>query len=231
LTLRDPEHASDGFMRIGLLGGTFDPVHNGHLRAALDVCERFGLDQCILVPSAVPPHKDGRRVAEVKDRLEMARIAAAGDSCLTVSDVEALRQGPSYTIDTVRHFLSMLSGSDELFLLLGIDAFLEIDTWYQWKTLLEVVAMIVMSRPDVGQSSQQAKLARFLLEHVDKGYRFDKSREGFFCKTRPPVYFLPVTKLEISSSDIRRRIGEGRSIRFLLPGAVERYIREKGLYR
>jgi nicotinate-nucleotide adenylyltransferase len=218
-------------MRIGLFGGTFDPIHNGHLRAALDACEDFPLDQCILIPAATPPPKSGAKPADMDHRLTMTRLAAEGIGKLAVSDVEIRRKGPSFTIDTVRHFRQTLTAGEEILLMLGADAFFEIVTWHSWQELLDEVALLVMTRPGGATADFAVALDAFISGHVADGYTFDWNRKGFFHPRRPPIFYVPVTQLDISSTDIRTRIQCGRSVRFLLPESVERYIDQEELYR
>ena len=218
-------------MRIGLFGGTFDPIHNGHLRAALDACEDFPLDQCVLIPAAKPPHKNGLKTAGVDHRLAMTRLAAEGIDKLAVSDVETQRTGPSFTIDTIRHFRRTLAAADELLLMLGADAFFEIDTWHSWQELLDEVGLLVMTRPGGATADFAVAIDAFISGHLADGYTFDWNRKGFFHPRRPPIFYVPVTQLDISSTDIRNRIHRGRSVRFLLPESVERYIDREELYR
>jgi nicotinate-nucleotide adenylyltransferase len=137
-------------MRIGLFGGTFNPVHLGHLRAAVEVRQGFELDEIFLVPAALPPHKIPGDVAASADRLNMLNLALGADSGLKVSDVELNRSGPSYTIDTVQHFKQTLPAESRLFLIMGLDAFLEIDTWKSYRKLLTQIPLIVINRPRAG---------------------------------------------------------------------------------
>jgi nicotinate-nucleotide adenylyltransferase len=123
-------------MRIGLFGGTFNPVHFGHLRTVLEVRERFGLSRVYLIPSALPPHKSQVGIASPSDRLEMMRLAVANDSDFVLSDVELMRTGPSYTIDTLSYFANVLPETDPRFLIIGLDAFLEIHTWKDFMGIL-----------------------------------------------------------------------------------------------
>ena len=134
-------------MRIGLFGGTFNPIHNGHLWAALEVKSGFNLDQIYLIPAAVPPHKTPGMVANAADRLRMIHLAIADLSGIAVADVELRRPGPSYTIDTVKHFKHTLKKGSRIYLVMGLDAFLEINTWKSYKELLEQIAFIVVARP------------------------------------------------------------------------------------
>lgn len=220
-------------MRIGLFGGTFDPIHFGHLRAALEVREGFELDRVFLLPAAIPPHKAREGVAPAADRLHMIRLAVEGEPGLTASDVEVRREGPSYTIDTVRHFHREMPDGAELFLIVGRDAFLEFDTWKCYRELLSLVSVIVITRPRAdGPTVDRGadELADFLRGRVS----------GDIAASGPPVRFsgagirevslFAVTAMDISSSRIRSLVRAGRSIRFLSPAAVCDCIQTKGLY-
>jgi len=134
-------------MRIGLFGGTFNPIHYGHLRASLEVKETFRLDKIYLIPSAIPPHKSPHGVVDAKDRFHMIQLAISDQSDLVVSDVELDRPGPSYSIDTVHHFQNMLPKDTRFYLILGTDAFYDIDTWKAYKDFFDLVPMIIMLRP------------------------------------------------------------------------------------
>jgi nicotinate-nucleotide adenylyltransferase len=135
--------------RIGLFGGTFNPIHCGHIAVAQQLQRGFPLDRIYLVPSRLPPHKSCSDLAQAAHRLAMIELALAevkGDT-LRLSDIELKREGPSYTVDTVAAFRKELSPDDELYLIMGADAFLELDSWRQWRALLAAVSLIVMSRP------------------------------------------------------------------------------------
>jgi nicotinate-nucleotide adenylyltransferase len=137
-------------MHIGLFGGTFNPVHLGHLRAAVEVREGFELDEIFLIPAALPPHKVSGEVAASADRLHMLNLALGADAGLKVSNVELNRSGPSYTIDTVHYFKQTLPAETRLHLIMGLDAFLEIDTWKSYRELLAQIPLIVINRPNAG---------------------------------------------------------------------------------
>ncbi len=132
--------------RIGIFGGTFNPIHMGHLRTVWEVHCGFGLDETILIPSAAPPHKPAEGVIDAGDRLEMVRLAISGYDEFTVSDVELKRPGPSYTIDTVRHFKSVYPEDADFHLIIGLDAILEIDTWKSYRDIFRLIPFIVMMR-------------------------------------------------------------------------------------
>lgn len=220
-------------MRIGLFGGTFNPIHYGHLRAALEVKEGFPLDGCYLIPSAVPPHKRGRSVTDAADRMEMIRRAIEGLPGFTLCDVELHRAGPSYTIDTVVHLKNSLSKGTELFLLLGLDAFLEIDTWKDYRRLLQEIPFIVMIRPEprIDRIAEPAlRIEEYLHNHISADYDPSQSPMRFTHHRLQTVSTYEVTLMDISSSGIRELIRRNRSIRYLVPRSVQAYIREKGLY-
>jgi nicotinate-nucleotide adenylyltransferase len=222
---------ADGIkMRIGLFGGTFDPIHIGHLRSVLEVQEEFPLDHCWLVPAATPPHKSGGPVADAGQRLEMTRLAAAPCPAFQVSDVELQRSGPSYTIDTIDFFRKRMSAEDRLFLIVGLDAVLEIDSWKSYRELLQAVPLIVMARPGTNADDRWNRLADYLENQISNEYRYKKS-DGSFCHpTFQAVYPCEVPLLDISSTRIRHLRKAGRSVRFLLPETVHDYIVEGGLY-
>ena len=151
-------------MRIGLFGGTFNPIHYGHLRAAMEVCEGFDLENIYFIPSSLPPHKNIQDVASGADRLEMTRLALGGNPKFILSDVELKRPGLSYSIDTVKHFKRSLKTDVDLFLVMGVDAFLEIDTWKSFNHLFRMIPMIIMTRPlpdDRGLRQQTKNHHRF----------------------------------------------------------------------
>lgn len=220
-------------MRIGLFGGTFNPVHFGHLRTVLEVREQFGLDRVFLIPSALPPHKSEAGIASPLDRLEMIRLAVANDSEFVVSNVELMRTGPSYTIDTLSFIGNVLPISDQLFLIVGLDAFLEIHTWKDFKKILARIPLIVMARPGTFGCGQIENMSLALAAYLDglaPGYRYEQEQSVFVHHGFQPVYLIGVTSLDISSSAIRYLVRSGRSIRFLVPETVSEFISIKGLY-
>jgi len=221
-------------MRVGLFGGTFNPIHFGHLRAALEVKEGFGLEQVFLIPAAVPPHKGSAGVAAAEDRLRMIELAVEGDSGLMVSDVEIKRSGPSFTIDTVRYFRQSLAADTDIFLVMGLDAFLEIDTWKSYRDLLALVPVIVLSRPDAADCSgdhDEQIVHSFIQTKLSPDGTVCDGPAGCKSPGLEPITVFQVTALDISSTRVRERVREGRSIRYLVPTNVRRYITSKGLYR
>ena len=221
-------------MRIGLFGGTFNPIHLGHLKTIDEVRHAFSLDRVVLIPAAIPPHKPTRDMAGAQDRMAMVRLAAAGRQGLAVSDVEIQRDGVSYSIDTVDHFQQTQAPETELSFILGVDAFLEFDTWKAHDELLERMPFIVMTRPHESRldpEGQREALGVFLHDRLSGGYRYDPARNAFVHDRKQPVYVLEVTPVDISSTRIRDRIRRGESIADLVPEPVHDYIHQRGLYR
>jgi nicotinate-nucleotide adenylyltransferase len=220
-------------MRIGLFGGTFNPVHYGHLRAAKEVSQGFNLEKLYFIPSALPPHKDIQEVASAVDRIEMTRMAVAGNPEFILSDVELKRPGLSYTIDTVKHFQDNLDAGTELFLIMGVDAFLEIDTWKSFEQLFRMLPMIIMTRPlpdGRPHSLGWKNMTEFIQNTISTTYQFSEKDGCYHHEQHYPVYRYNISMLDISATNIRKQIQKGQSIRFLVPENVENYIYERGLY-
>jgi nicotinate-nucleotide adenylyltransferase len=213
-------------VRLGLLGGTFNPIHIGHLRAAVEVREAFNLDKLLLIPSANPPHKPADHVADAQDRLEMVRLAVKGVPSLEVSDVELIRPGPSYTIETLRHFQHQYGPESDIHFVVGQDAFSEITTWKSYKALFSTAHFIVMTRP----GSKLASVEHFIHTHISEAYRYDPSRNRYMHPEWCTILCIDITHIDISASKIRDYIRHGRPIRFLVPDTVEAFIAAKGLY-
>lgn len=187
-------------MRVGLLGGTFDPIHLGHLRAAENAREELGLERVAFVPAALPPHR-ALPLSSARDRFAMVALATAGQPAFAASDVELERPGPSYTVDTLRAWRRERP-QDELVLLLGSDAFAEMESWREAGTVLGLCRVAVMTRPGAAPAAAETDALRV---------------EG--------------PGLPVSSSEIRQRVKAGRSVRYLVPDAVADYIQKRGLYR
>ena len=220
-------------IRIGLFGGTFNPIHLGHIQVVREVKTGFGLDKILIIPSALPPHKELDGVVNAEDRLEMIRLAFSDDPNFVISDVELKRSGPSYTIDTVRHFKTTSPENAELYLIMGLDAFLEIDTWKSYDDLFLLIPFIVMSRAINKENSAEVEwksLKNYLQSKISKGYTFSPTQSSFIHDKKQPVRLFNVTPVDISSTTIRKRIKEGRSIKGLVPDIVENFIKIKGLY-
>ncbi len=218
-------------MRVGLFGGTFNPIHQGHLSIAKEIKDNFGLDEIIFIPSAVPPHKAPTGVADISDRYEMTSLAVTGYNGFSVSDVEVRRAGPSFTIDTVSHFRSILSPHTDLYFIAGIDAFLEIHTWQSYADLLEQMPFIVMARPGIWNKESAGPwdlLKDYLDSRISEGYTV--SSGCYTHEEKKPIFIFDTTLIDISSTEIRKYIKEGRPVASMIPEKVETFIKTKGLY-
>ncbi len=219
---------------VGLFGGTFDPIHRGHLLAAEKVKKAFGLKEIVFIPSALPPHKPEARVTGARDRLAMLRLALFRFDGFSVSDCEIRRQGFSFTIDTVQFFLENASNGTRMYLIMGHDAFLEMNTWRSFEKILEQIPIIVMKRPGFASPPDgggQRVLDSFIRTTLSKDYRLLEDGAGYTHPTFKPIHLFQGVLVDISSSDIRERIRKGREISSFVPDAVKDYIHEKGLYR
>ncbi len=212
-------------MKWGLLGGTFDPIHLGHLRCAEEVREMFRLDKVIFAPAASPPLKRSK-ITPFPDRLKMVKLAVQGNPAFEATDVEGRREGRSYSIDTVRYFRDTLGGTPELFFILGQDAFKDIKRWKDWEELLSLCHFVVVTRP----GHEQRNADNILPPGISHLFQYMPNRKAFRSKRGTFVFFRPVTLLDISSTEIRKRISRQKSVRYLLPGPVLDYISRQSLY-
>ena len=220
-------------MHIGLFGGTFNPIHMGHIQVALKVNRTFSLDKILFIPSALPPHKKPGDIVDVKDRLEMIHQALIPYPDFEISDVELKRPGPSYTIDTVRYFKRIINKQSTLYLLLGLDAFLDIDTWKSYADLFSLTPFIVIMRKDKRKNGTVGGLKTIedhLKSKVSDGYQYSASGSRFSHEEKQPVFVFNTPPIDISSTDIRRLIHKGKSIKQMVPEVVENFIKRKGLY-
>jgi len=214
-------------MKLGLFGGTFDPVHFGHLRCAEEVGELFSLDRVIFIPSYVPPHKDENGLTAYPHREAMIALAIEGNELFTLSNVEEKRKGTSYSIDTITHFMETFGPDCDLYFIVGQDAFQEITLWKEWQRLLTLCHIVIMTRPGYAPRGFHG----ILPSEVAQRFVYRRDGDRYDGPTGNTVTFRHVTFLDISSTDIRRRIGELRSIRYLVPDSVRYYIAEHELYR
>ncbi len=202
-------------MREGILGGSFDPIHNAHLHVAREAQRRLALDRVLFVPARRPPHKHDRALTPAEHRLAMVKLAIAGIPGFDASDAELRRKGPSYTIDTVSAEIARLGAGWEIFFLVGADQALELDTWHRIGELATLCTLTPVTRPGFRLADLDRLSARLSAEVV--------------AKIRSSALDIP--PLDVSSTEIRRRIREGRGIAELVPPAVAEYIRQHGLYR
>jgi nicotinate-nucleotide adenylyltransferase len=226
-------------VNIALFGGTFDPIHAGHVQAARAAARKFRLDQILFIPTGRPPHKHGDRLTSFPQRYGMVVLACAGDPRLIPSLLEApTPQGkPCYSIDTVRKARRSLHKGDRLFFLIGVDAFLELPNWKEYRRLLDLVDFIVVSRPGFDANeirkvvpeamirSRGAPQHSLIPSSVRRGLR------DVIRLRRSTLHVLRGVHMPVASHDIRKAIAAGRSVTGLVPPLVEEYILKEGLYR
>ena len=210
--------------RIGLFGGTFNPVHLGHLRGAEEIREAFGLQQVIFIPAAIPPHKVAEEVIEAKHRLEMVRLATATNPFFSTTDIELSRPEKSYSIDTIRYFRER--NQELLFFILGRDAFVEIETWKDFQRLFSLSNFVVMTRPGFGKAPLPAQLPEALMSV----FQYDQEVKAWTHTSGHTLYFKEITLLDISSTKVRELIERGEAIRYMAPEEVKAYIQKNRLY-
>ncbi len=212
---------------IGVLGGTFDPVHHGHLRLAEEIGETLKLGEVRLIPVGTPPHRGTPHVAP-EHRLEMVRIAAAGNPRLTVDDRELRREGPGYTYDTLAGLRTEIGAARPLVLIVGADAFLEFATWHRWHEVFGLAHIAVAHRPGFPAERWGERMPQPLARE----YESRLMRQPLATHLQPAggIVVVPFTALDISATAIRDRIRAGASPRYLLPSSVLDYIRANRLY-
>jgi nicotinate-nucleotide adenylyltransferase len=191
--------------KIGILGGTFDPIHLGHLVLAEQVKEKLGLDKVIFIPSASPPHKSKRKLSPAKDRFHMTKLALESNSTFLVSDIELKRKGLSYTVETLKQLKKQYPDS-EIYFLTGSDVLDEIHTWKNPEQIYKLAKVVIAIRP---------------------GFDSFDSKNHFAKKSM----IVPITSVDISSTQIRERVKKEQSIKYLVPAKVEEYIKKKRLFR
>ncbi|MBW0148760.1 nicotinate-nucleotide adenylyltransferase [Marinobacter arenosus] len=205
-----------------IYGGTFDPIHHGHLRLALELSDRLSVDQVNLVPCHIPPHR-GDTGATSEQRWKLLELAVAGEPQLRVDDRELRRAGASYTADTLRQLRQELGPDEPLAMVVGTDAFAGFDRWQQWQQIPDLAHIVVVRRPGPGLDPD-GEPARMLAKRAVRDVRLLHNQPGgLMLELDPPL-------LDISATGIRERIGDGRSPRYLVPDSVWQEIRRQGLY-
>ena len=213
--------------RIALYGGTFDPVHTGHLEVARRVSQLFEIEKVLFIPAQMAPHKIGRPVTEPLHRYAMLALATQDDQQLSISTFELDAPDRRYTVDTVGHFQRVLGDSTELFFIMGADSWSEITTWREWERLLSMTNHIVVSRP--GYEPVTTQVGRISDRIVDvRGGKSPVRTEG-----ANKIFFTDVVMKDVSATNIRRLANEGRveELTGLVPGPVLEYIKKYGIYR
>lgn len=200
-------------LRFAIMGGTFDPIHFGHLAAAEEVRQKLHCDKVIFIPSGNPPHKKGRILTDAALRYAMTSMAVISNPKFEVSSIEINRIGYTYTLDTVKQLTDNYGSDVELLFITGADAILEVETWYKADELLKLCSFVAVTRPGYDRSKLEQKI-QYLQSKYDS-----------------VIFSIDVPGLNISSTDIRQRVIEGSSIKYLVPEAVEQYIYDNGLYK
>ena len=201
-------------MRLGIFGGTFDPIHLGHLILAEHCREACRLDRVLFIPAGQPPHKSERQITPGKQRLEMVELAIAGHAAFAASSIELDRQGPSYSADTLAELAKQNPGA-ELFFLMGSDSLADLPFWYQPARIASLATLVVATRP--GTERPDLKSLRDVI--------------GLNAAERLLQHIVEIPLVQISSSAIRARVAAGQGIRYLVPRSVECFIETNGLYK
>ena len=212
-------------MNIGMMGGTFNPVHLAHLRIAEEARDLCALDRVVFIPAADPPHKPLAGEVPFKQRYEMVRLAIAGNPAFELSDIEGQRPGKSYSIDTIAAFRRE-HPEDKLFFIIGSDSFLEIGLWRRYAEIFRSCSLIVVERPGCPVNNPVSALPVAIRGEVRYTPDFDRLEHA----AGTTVQFLTGCPLKISSSEIRRLAAAGHSITYLVPPQVEAYIKEQRIY-
>ncbi|MCX7773616.1 MAG: nicotinate-nucleotide adenylyltransferase [Clostridia bacterium] len=198
---------------IGLMGGTFSPIHYGHLLMCESIREEFDLKKVIFMPAKRPPHKDASQIAEASDRLAMVSLAIEDNPFFEVSDLEMKREGASYTVDTLRELKWVYGDEETLGLIVGADSLVQIHTWKSYEEILRLATLIVAKRPDTDEEW------------------LDKSIHELETQNSARILKASASAMNFSSTEIRERFSKGYSIRYRVPEKVEAYMKERNLYR
>ena len=198
--------------RLGILGGTFDPIHIGHLAIAEEARARLDLPEVRFMPAGQPPHKGGRSITPAAHRLAMIELAIADNPHFSVSTYELRQRGPSYTVDTLAHLREELGSDCTLYFIAGGDALADFLTWYRPERLLELATLVVVARPGTPPADMAAL-------------------EAQLPALRSRLVILEGPRFDLSASELRQRVRQGLPIRYQMPAAAEAYIRRRGLYR
>lgn len=218
--------------RVAIYGGTFDPVHNGHLEVARAVLDLFKLDEVVFVPACVPPHKRNANVTSVFHRFAMLALATEADQRLLVSTIELDAPEQPYAVETVERMRSALGAETELFFLMGADSWLEIRSWYQWQRLLSMCNFIVVTRPGYEfESSSHADMPINVINNFGRGCR--QLINASSPNETPHAYLTDVVRSEVSATRIRAAVQsrDTDALKTMVPVAIANYIEKYGLYK
>ncbi|PXF59142.1 MAG: hypothetical protein C4B58_04310 [Deltaproteobacteria bacterium] len=210
---------------IGLLGGTLDPVHFGHLRSAEEIREALELDEIWFMPAALPPHKEPSTLTPFAHRLAMVELAVTSTGHFKATAIEDERPGPSYSIDTLKELGEKYINEAKFFFILGSDAFLDIETWKDYGSLTDYGSLVIMRRDHEDSSGLKQVISQAFPNHS-----VQREKDIFIAHDKGTIYLYSVTHLAISGTDIRRRARSGLSVRFLVPEQVRKYMEKNSLY-
>jgi nicotinate-nucleotide adenylyltransferase len=213
-------------LKIGIFGGTFNPIHLGHLRSAEEIREAFALDRIYFVPAARPPHRSGDTLVSAAHRFNMVQLAVADNPFFQASAVELDRMGPSYSVDTIRYFRNELDLAS-LFFVVGLDAFREIHTWKEYASIPGLCHLIVTSRPGVSSPSPE----HLLPVALQPALWYDSAHKMYRHTSGHSLVFHEIHGLKISASQVRALLRQRKSIRYLVPSTVAVYIADNALYQ
>ena len=199
--------------KIAVMGGTFDPIHFGHLAAAEAVRTELNLEKVLFLPAGRPAHKQNQIITEPKSRFIMTALAVANNPNFEASSLEIERPGTTYTIETIKQLITIYGSEAEIYFIIGADSVFELPSWYKVRELLRICKIVVVTRPGFDNEVLEQKI-----NELTEEYNGD-------------IYLIEIPSLEISSTDIRDRIKTGKSIKYLLPESVESYIKENDIYR
>jgi nicotinate-nucleotide adenylyltransferase len=219
--------------KIAIFGGTYDPIHIGHIRGLIEAQEIMDFEKVYVVPTGIPPHKQKEQHTDPLDRLEMVRLAVGGFDFVEISTFEIEQREISYTINTIDHF-GKAHGYESLTLLIGSDSLLEINTWYRYEEILDRSDFAILPRPGFRDTEDSEKIEKTLSPVKIADFKKNYPYSGCDCiitDRKRKVIILNVNRLNVSSTEIRDKVKNGRSIKFLVTEPVEKYIIEKKLYR
>lgn len=199
--------------RYGIMGGTFDPIHTGHLVVAEEVRQQFNLDKVIFMPTGVPPHKSGEKVASGEHRYEMALLATVTNPYFEISRLELDRKGVTYTVDTIMDLKKLYKNNIDIYFITGADSLLQLHTWKDSEKILEMCKIVAATRPGYDLTDMEDRLKELNEDNEEK------------------INTITIPGLQISSTDIRKRVSSGKTIKYLLPESVEVYIKKYNLYK
>jgi nicotinate-nucleotide adenylyltransferase len=216
-----------GSKGIGLFGGTFDPVHHGHLRAGEEIRQAFSLSWVEFLPARIPPHKTGQPLTDIRHRVAMLRLAVEGNPYFRVSEVEASREGVSYLVDTLKAYREHYPADVSLYFIMGMDSYQEIATWHRYPELFSLSNFVVITRPGYERPEMSGVVSREVASQfsVDEGETDCLEHTGGHR-----IYFRETTLMDVAASRLRTWIREERSVRYLIPERVWDYVQENGLY-